>query len=467
MLPLLAAALACGAAAPPACAGTLETRSSLGLSEHVPGTPRDVLYVFDHPAGDCAYLARFDEDGSRRVSVFKLGGAAARAVRLEATPFPAFIRSDDRSVLVRWVRRTSGLPVHNLVEVKERCWPVFTSYTGIDSEPLLELSAVYPGRPSEPVPPVPSVSDETLQKALVTDPGTDADAVQAMLGLLEDARELGTMDLSAFDGSETVAVIQKRAPQAPRDVVTTLLTGSGLEVPTVVEPPELFSNNRLISFDPAAVRGKLPPAVPIAIIRRGNPALKRVALTIDDGWGADMRILDLLKSWRIRFTAFPIGEYLTTPQGREVARRVYEMGGEICSHTWSHRTMRKMPEPTFLNELWRSEQEICGLTHEVYPYVRFSGGDFDVAAVNWASREGFWVVNWTIDTQDTKRGLTTDQRVAYVLANLQPGAIILCHFGGIQTFDVLARTIPEIQKRGYDVTTLSNVLEGTPFRLNR
>jgi hypothetical protein len=229
MLPLLAAALACGAAAPPACAGTLETRSSLGLSEHVPGTPRDVLYVFDHPAGDCAYLARFDEDGSRRVSVFKLGGAAARAVRLEATPFPAFIRSDDRSVLVRWVRRTSGLPVHNLVEVKERCWPVFTSYTGIDSEPLLELSAVYPGRPSEPVPPVPSVSDETLQKALVTDPGTDADAVQAMLGLLEDARELGTMDLSAFDGSETVAVIQKRAPQAPRDVVTTLLTGSGLE----------------------------------------------------------------------------------------------------------------------------------------------------------------------------------------------------------------------------------------------
>jgi hypothetical protein len=30
---------------------------------------------------------------------------------------------------------------------------------------------------------------------------------------------------------------------------------------------------------------------------------------------------------------------------------------------------------------------------------------------------------------------------------------------------VLARIIPEIQKRGYEVTSLSRVLEGTPYEL--
>lgn len=467
-LMLLLVALSAGCAAGrPVSASSTPAGSGTGVSDRVPGAPLNVLFVFDRPAGDRAYFTRFYEDGTRRVVTLELAGEVARAVRLEAAPFPGFVRRDDLTVLARWVNRATGVPVNEIVEVKERCWPVFTSYSGIGSEPLLELSAVYPGKPSAPVPAAPSVSEDALRKAVVTGPGVDSDGVMAMLGRLEDARELGTLDRVLFDGHETMADIEKRAPRTGRDIISSILAAGGIKVQFVADPPELFSGNKLVTFEPGAVKGKLPPAVPIAIIRRGNPALKRVALTIDDGWDADMRILDLLKSWRIRFTAFPIGEYLTTPQGREVARRVYEMGGEICSHTWSHRTMRKMPEPTVLSELWRSEQEISGLTHEVYPYVRFSGGDFDVAAVNWVSREGFWVVNWTIDTLDTKKGLTTDQRVASVLANLQPGAIILCHFGGIGTFDILARIIPEIQKRGYDVTTLSNVLEGTPFRLNR
>jgi len=32
---------------------------------------------------------------------------------------------------------------------------------------------------------------------------------------------------------------------------------------------------------------------------------------------------------------------------------------------------------------------------------------------------------------------------------------------------MLSRVIPEIQKRGYEVTSLSRALEGTPFRLDK
>jgi peptidoglycan/xylan/chitin deacetylase (PgdA/CDA1 family) len=222
---------------------------------------------------------------------------------------------------------------------------------------------------------------------------------------------------------------------------------------------------RLVTFDQGDLAGKLPPVQPAAVIRRGNPNLKRVALTIDDGWNADMRILDLLKRWNIRFTAFLIGDRGVADAHPEFVRRIFDSGGEVCSHTWTHYIMRGKDQATVLNEIWRSEDTIAHVTHEVFPYIRFSGGSYDDASLNWAAEQGFWLVNWTIDTADSSRAPNTNAQVASVLANLKPGAIILCHFGGHNTYEVLARAIPEIQKRGYEVTSLTRVLEGTPYIL--
>ena len=440
---------------------------ALGLAQPIPGQPLNVLFVFAPNAGDTSTLARFYQNGSGRVSLFELAPAGAQQAMLSKKLFPSYVPEKNRSGLVDRATRISGVPVNHLVKVKEHVWPVFTKAKGIVSYPLLELSSVYPGTPGQPVPKAPSATPGPLAPALETDPGFTAAEVTSLLGSIESARQRGELDIVAFDGHDTVAAIEKRTPVARGVTLQALANGFGVHVPVQKPPPEKFSQNKLVVYDSNGLRGKLPPAIPAAVISRGNPSLPRVALTIDDGWDADMRILDLLRAWRIRFTAFPIGEYLATPQGRELATRVYDMGGEVCSHTWSHKTMRKVPEPFFVSEIWRSVEETAGLTHEVYPYIRFYGGDYDVQTVNWSSREGFWMVNWTVDTLDTKKGLTTDQRVANVLANLKPGAIILCHFGGFQTYDLLAKLIPQIQARGYEVTTLSRVLEGTPFRLNR
>ncbi len=223
-------------------------------------------------------------------------------------------------------------------------------------------------------------------------------------------------------------------------------------------------DGRLVTMATGDLRGSLPPVQP-GVVRSGNPNLKRVALTLDDGWNADMRILDLLKSSHVKFTTFLIGDRGVADAHPEFVKAIKDAGGEVCSHTWDHYIMRGKDEATVMHEIWASQEVITRVTHEVYPYIRFSGGDYDQAALDWTAREGYYVVNWNVSDNDTANGVTPDGQVNAILGGLKPGAIIICHWGGHNTFEVLSRAIPEIKARGYEITSLTGVFEGTPYLL--
>jgi peptidoglycan/xylan/chitin deacetylase (PgdA/CDA1 family) len=223
-------------------------------------------------------------------------------------------------------------------------------------------------------------------------------------------------------------------------------------------------NESMITYKQGSLQGVLPSVKPV-VITRGNPQLKRVAITIDDGWNPDPRILKLLKQSKVKFTAFLIGGRGVADSQPQFVQQIADAGGEICTHTWSHYVMRGKPEAFVMTELWNGQGAVTKVTHVVLPYVRFSGGAYDQPALDWTAREGYYVVNWTLDTRDSTTNPTVEGEVAAVMGGLSNGAIILCHFGGHNTYDVLARIIPEIQKRGYEVTSLSHVFEGTPYQL--
>ncbi|MBN1288798.1 MAG: polysaccharide deacetylase family protein [Actinobacteria bacterium] len=237
------------------------------------------------------------------------------------------------------------------------------------------------------------------------------------------------------------------------------------EIPPAPPPGDRTEGNCVVTRDKENFAGKLPPAGPVEIIYRGNPDLMRVAITIDDGWNADMRILDLLKEWKIEWTAFLIGGRNLAESHPEFVKRIADSGGEVCNHTYSHSIMTGRDQAFVAGEIQNAQQAITRVTGKIYPYVRFCGGNCDAAALNWAAQEGYWVVNWTIDSEDTRKGITFEQQVNTILSSVRPGAILLFHFGGYNTYPVLATVIPEIQKRGYEVTSLSRVLEGTPYVL--
>ncbi len=229
----------------------------------------------------------------------------------------------------------------------------------------------------------------------------------------------------------------------------------------------LIVDDHVLTYDKGNLAGKLPPAEPAKVVERGNPDLKRVAITIDDGWKPDMRILDLLERLRVEWTAFLIGGRGVAESHPEFIRRIEESGGQVCNHTYSHYIMRDKEKWFVRFELWQSQKIITDVTHKIYPYTRFAGGEYGDSVIEWAAEQGFWVVNWTIDSLDTRKGIAADSQVNYILDELEPGAIIVFHFAGYNTYEVLARVIPEIQRRGYEVTSLSRVLEGTPYRLEK
>ncbi len=235
--------------------------------------------------------------------------------------------------------------------------------------------------------------------------------------------------------------------------------------PATILPKDRVVGDHLVTFDETNLAGKLPPAQPVQAITRGNPELKRVAITIDDGWNTDIRILELLKEWDIEWTAFLIGGRGIAESNPDLVRAMRDAGAEVCNHTYSHYVMSGKDHAFVVDELWRSQEAITRVTHAIYPYTRFSGGAYDDTSLQWAADQGFWTVNWTVSSGDTGKGATVDFQVNNILANLQPGAILLFHFGGYNTYEVLSRVIPEIQRRGYEVTSLSRVLEGTPFVL--
>jgi peptidoglycan/xylan/chitin deacetylase (PgdA/CDA1 family) len=199
------------------------------------------------------------------------------------------------------------------------------------------------------------------------------------------------------------------------------------------------------------------PDKPI-VIRRGNPDRKMVTLTIDDGWNRDDRILDLLESYDIKCTVFPIGGRGVAEANPEWIRRMDRDGFEVCTHTYSHYKLTDHPQEWIAADIRKGQDVIAAVTGKRYPYMRPPGGFLNEAVERAAAENGCYVVMWSNELGDTNPNITADGEVSAVLSRLSNGDIILCHFGGYHTYDALKRLIPEIQNRGYRFVTLTELL---------
>ncbi len=270
--------------------------------------------------------------------------------------------------------------------------------------------------------------------------GLNLHQAKLMLARAHLKYSLGGTAATRLRGNQKV-VIQIPAAGAivkPGKVVT-LMSGADLKA--------LRANPYPVQFDP----------VKPEVIQRGNPDRKEVALTLDDGWNADPRILDYLEQNGIRGTAFLIGGRGVANANPELVARLDKMGWEVANHTYTHYIMTAFDDEWVGHDLRKAQKVISNITRKQVPYVRPPGGAYGDRFVNVAAANGFKVVMWTIDSADS-RSATYDQEVANVLNNLQPGAVILFHFGGHNTYEVLQRVIPEIRQRGYKITTVTDVL---------
>lgn len=199
------------------------------------------------------------------------------------------------------------------------------------------------------------------------------------------------------------------------------------------------------------------PSKPL-VIERGNADRKMVALTIDDGWSKDDRILDLLEYYGIRCTVFPIGGRGVAEADPAWIKRMDDDGFEVCTHTYSHYKLTDHPEEWISEEIFKGREVIASITGKRYPYMRPPGGFVNNAVKAAAAANGCYIVLWSNEFGDASQNITVDGEVSAVLSRLSNGDIILCHFGGRNTYEALQRLIPEIQSRGYRFVTLTELL---------
>lgn len=189
----------------------------------------------------------------------------------------------------------------------------------------------------------------------------------------------------------------------------------------------------------------------------GNQEAKhKIALTFDDAPnGATREILRILKEEKVRATFFLIGSQVK--KYPEVARAIVREGHEIGNHSYSHRIDESFTLEEILQDLRQAEDIIRGVTGCIPSYFRpprgFTNGKIQEAC----GMMGYSIVMWWVDSRDWQ--LEGQEILDGVCAHVRPGGIVLLH-SLPQTAQVLSQMIQELEKKGYTLVTVSDLLGG-------
>jgi len=190
----------------------------------------------------------------------------------------------------------------------------------------------------------------------------------------------------------------------------------------------------------------------------GGPRRKVVALSFDDGpWSDTPAFVRMLESEHVPATFFMIGEQVTG-QYRSTLQRELRDGDALGDHTYTHPDLLTSGEVSGqLRNTLMAIRHLTGYTPCVFrpPY-----GAYDQSVIDTARSLGLATVLWNVDPSDyTLPGVEAiEQRV---LAQVQPGSIILSHDGGGPRGETLAaypRIIHVLKQRGYRFQTVPQLL---------
>lgn len=194
-------------------------------------------------------------------------------------------------------------------------------------------------------------------------------------------------------------------------------------------------------------------------IMSGDPMVKQVALTFDDGPHAQFtpQILAILKKYDVKATFFVVGKM--AKQYPNLVRAEAAAGHDVGNHTYDHVNLTKVPVPTVATEWLKCNQTIRSILGRDPVFARPPGGDYDKEVIKAATAAGLTTVLWTDDPGDyAKPGDKTIE--TRVLSRIDNGGIILIHDGIQQTIDVLPEIIEQLRARGFKFVTMTEMAKG-------
>ncbi len=198
-----------------------------------------------------------------------------------------------------------------------------------------------------------------------------------------------------------------------------------------------------------------------AMLKAGNPALKEVALTFDDGPHRESReqILNTLKQFHAKATFFEVG--MRMEQNPDLLRRTIAEGHEIANHTMFHITLPGLKPDTLHKGINEADIVYYRFTGKHLRLLRPPGMRFDSATLEEAKRLGYITVSYTAASADYGDHVDPNNVIERTLSRTAPGGILLLH-----DYPATAKALPEIletlTKQGYQFVTVEEMLQHLP-----
>jgi peptidoglycan/xylan/chitin deacetylase (PgdA/CDA1 family) len=211
----------------------------------------------------------------------------------------------------------------------------------------------------------------------------------------------------------------------------------------------------------------------------GPPALPLVALTFDDGpnGACTAAVLDALAATHAPGTFFVLGANVAAGGNDTVLARIVREGHALGLHGYWHGVRRLFFRDLTGRDLARSIDAItaalarAGLPPAPVRFFRPPFGFLLSPSARAAEDLDLLVVEWTVSVGDWRQGLSADDAVAAILAQVRGGDVIVLHDGDRThqrstrrcvdrplAAEVVRRLVPALTARGLRPAPLAAVL---------
>lgn len=135
-------------------------------------------------------------------------------------------------------------------------------------------------------------------------------------------------------------------------------------------------------------------------------------------------------------------------------RNIYYSNSEIGSHSYSHKNLSLLNSVELEEDLSKTNKIFNEITGDNLKYVRTPYEYYNDYLFN----TNYTIITWNIDPKDW---LVRDSKTIYnnVIKNACDGCIVVMHDIYPQTLEATKMLIPELNEMGYDIVSISKLIE--------
>lgn len=235
------------------------------------------------------------------------------------------------------------------------------------------------------------------------------------------------------------------------------LWGYEVNLPETVDKIMAASRNEYVSPVYEAVLPDITTEdYPSAVISRGNPLKKQIALMINVAWGTEyiLPMLEILEANDALTTFFVVGKWAR--QNENLVKEICSKGHLLGNHGHTDSVVYTELSQQEMEQGLKEVNDLIGAATGQRPkYFTPHKGEYNALVLETVSRQGMRTVLWSIDTVDWNTP-GVEKMKAKILDNLHEGAIVLMH-PTADTVILLKEVIPVIKNKGYSFVTLAEL----------